>query len=357
MKGLILSGGRGTRLRPLTHTISKQLVPVANQPILGYVFEHMKKAGLKDIGVIVAPETQEEVRGFVEDGGKWGVNVEFILQKEPLGLAHAVKTAREFLKNSSFVMYLGDNLMGEGITGAIDAFNKTMPDAMVFLKEVSDPTRFGVAILGEDGNIERLIEKPKTFVSNLALVGVYLFSPSIHRAIDRIQPSWRGELEITDAIQELISMGKRVEGRLLKGWWLDTGKKDDLLKANRVVLDDYIRKDIDVKVAIVDNSTIEGRVKLEPNVVIKNSTIRGPAVIGDNAEVIDSFIGPFTSIGNRAKIRRSVVQHVVVMEGAEITGIDNLEDSIIGRYARVERRDDLRKSLQLMIGDHSIVEV
>ncbi len=355
MKALVLSGGRGTRLRPLTHTMAKQLVPVANQPILGYVMNHISEAGIREVGVIVAPETQDEVRHYLGDGGKWGLNLEFILQEQPLGLAHAVKTARSFLEDSPFVMYLGDNLLGTGLRDAMEEFNKTNPDALIFLKEVHDPTRFGVAVLGNDGTIEKLVEKPKVPPSNLALVGVYLFSPAIHDAINSIQPSWRGELEITDAIQMLINKGKRVEGKILEGWWLDTGKKDDFLKANRVVLDDYIKREIKGK--IDTKSTVEGRVRLEEEAIIENSVVRGPCVIGKGTIIKDSFIGPFTSIGPNSSIIRSVVQHTVILSNAIVENIERLEDSLIGRHAKVKKAAGLVSALQLMIGDHSLVEV
>ncbi len=355
LKALILSGGRGTRLRPLTHTMAKQLVPVANRPILGYVMGHIVEAGITDIGVIVAPETQEEVKAYLGDGTKWGVSISYILQDRPLGLAHAVKTARPFLGDSPFVMYLGDNLLGAGIKEAMEHFLESGPDALIFLKEVRDPTQFGVAVMDQTGNIERLIEKPKEPPSNLALVGVYFFSPSIHEAIESITPSWRGELEITDAIQRLIDSGKKVEGEILRCWWLDTGKKDDFLKANRVVLDEYVKKDI--KGAVDSDSTIEGRVRIEQGARIIRSTVRGPCVIGKNAVVKDSFIGPFTSIGDHSLVEHSVVQHTVILSHSEVIDIAQMEDSLIGRQAKVVKNRGLRRSLQLMIGDHSLVEV
>ena len=355
MKALILSGGRGTRLRPLTHTMAKQLVPVANQPILGYVMSHVAEAGITDVGVIVAPETQEEVKAYLGDGTKWGISISYILQERPMGLAHAVKTARPFLKESPFVMYLGDNLLGAGIKDAMEHFIKSRPDALIFLKEVKNPTQFGVALMDENGNIKKLIEKPKDPPSNLALVGVYFFSPSIHEAIESIKPSWRGELEITDAIQRLIDTNKKVEGKILQCWWLDTGKKDDFLKANRVVLDEYVKKEIAGEVD--SGSTIEGRVRIEEGAKIIRSTVRGPCVIGKNAVIRDSFIGPFTSIGDHSLVEHSVVQHTVILSHSEVIDIAQLEDSLIGREAKVVKSKGLRRSLQLMIGDHSQVEV
>ncbi len=355
MKALVLSGGKGTRLRPLTHTMAKQLVPVANQPILGYVMNHISQAGIKEVGVIIAPETGKEVKEYLGDGSKWDFSITYIEQDAPLGLAHAVKTAEKFLGNSAFVMYLGDNLLGTGLIDAIKRFKKESPDALIFLKEVENPTAFGVAVLNKKGEIKQLIEKPKTPPSNLALVGVYLFSPKIHEAIKRIKPSWRGELEITDAIQELIKMGYKVIGEKLDGWWLDTGKKDDFLAANTTVLDDYaIRK---IEGSIDNSSKIEGRVTISAGAVIKSSTIRGPVIIGEGAHILNSFIGPFTSIGKGAKIIDSVIEHSVILDDATVEGIERLEDSLIGRFSKVTLGSGHTKALRLMIGDHSQVEV
>ena len=355
MKALILSGGKGTRLRPLTHTIAKQLVPVANQPILGYVINHIVQANIKDVGVIIAPETGEEVKNYLSDGSPWGISITYITQDKPLGLAHAVKTAREFLEDDPFVMYLGDNLLGTGLEKALQHFRAQNPDALIFLKEVENPSAFGVAKLDDNGNIKYLVEKPKAPPSNLALVGVYLFSPKIHDAIDNIKPSWRGELEITDAIQELISMNCKVIGERLDGWWLDTGKKDDFLAANTTVLDDYTRQHIQGRVD--SKSHIEGRVTIESGSQIISSIVRGPVVIGADTIIKDSFIGPFTSIGKNSTITNSVIEHSVILDDAEVTGIDRLEDSMVGRMAKVTRGNRHTKALRLMIGDHSQVEV
>ncbi len=355
MKALILSGGKGTRLRPLTHTMAKQLVPVAGKPILGYVLDHISQAGIKSVGVIISPETGQEVKDYLGTGKSWNLRIKYILQEEPLGLAHAVKTARDFLGNSDFVMYLGDNLLSQGVKDAIRNFKKARPDALIFLKEVDNPRQFGVAALNKDGSIRRLVEKPKRPPSNLALVGVYIFSSRIHEAIDRIKPSKRGELEITDAIQELINMGRPVLSKVLDGWWLDTGKKDDLLQANTIVLDEYIKRNI--KGRVDDSSKITGRVEIDRGARVVNSVIRGPVKVCKGAEVVNSFIGPFTSIGEGVKIIDSVVEHSVILNGSLISGIERLEDSLIGRDSRVMKNSAQHKALRLMIGDDTVVEV
>ncbi len=354
MKGLILSGGRGTRLRPLTYSLPKQLVSVANKPILHYVVENLLQAGIGEIGVIISPETGEQIKKSLMEAGFRGVNFTFILQKEPLGLAHAVKVARDFLGEESFVMYLGDNLIGSGIQDLVKEFTEESPDALILLKEVENPRMFGVAEVGENGEILRLIEKPEKPPSNLALVGVYLFSPAIHLAIERIKPSWRGELEITDAIQELINSGKKVLYHKLERWWLDTGKKDDMLRANMVVLDELQGRKIR---GSVENSLLEGRIIVEEGARIKNSRIRGPVIIGRETLVENSFIGPYTSVGDRCKILNSTIEHSVLLAEVEISGVEGLEDSLIGRRAKITRNSGVKKVFRVMIGDDSIVEI
>ena len=355
MKALILSGGKGTRLRPLTYTTAKQLVPVANKPILGYVLDHIRDAGITNVGVIISPESGEEVKRYIDNGRKWEIRVTFIPQDAPLGLAHAVSTARAFLKQDDFIMYLGDNLLSHGVKRAIKKFREEHPQALIFLKEVEDPRQFGVAELDRKGNIVKLIEKPKEPPSNLALVGVYIFSKEIHEAITRIKPSFRGELEITDAIQELIHMGYKVRSEVLEGWWLDTGKKDDLLQANTVVLDEYVKRNI--QGSVDDITKITGRVMVEKGAVIKETIIRGPVVVGKDTEITNSFIGPFTSIGEGVTIRNSVVEHSVILNQAFLSGIERIEDSLIGKNTKVIRKDTMHKALRLMVGDDSTVEV
>jgi glucose-1-phosphate thymidylyltransferase len=353
MKALVLSGGKGTRLRPLTFTIAKQLIPVANKPILGYVLDQVAEAEIKDVGIIIAPDTGHYVKEYVKDGSVWGFKVTYIVQ-EPLGLAHAVKTARNFLRDDNFVMCLGDNLQGKGVRKLINSFEKEHLDTLILLKEVDDPTRFGIAVLDKSGNVIRLIEKPKEPPSNLAVVGTYLFSSKIHQAISKIRPSWRGELEITDAIQEMINMRLKVRAEILNSWWLDTGKKDDILTANAKILDEYLKSEI--KGTIV-NSNVEGRVTIEEKTIIKNSIIRGPAIIGRNAVVENSFIGPYTSIGDNCQIINSDIEYCVIMEGATVKNVENLEESLIGKNAKVAKNDRRRKTIKLNIGDYSEVEV
>ena len=354
MKALILSGGKGTRLRPLTYSGAKQLVPVANRPILFYCIDNIVNAGIRDIGIVISPETGEEIKEAVGNGDAWGAKVTYILQDKPAGLAHAVKISRSYLKNTSFVMYLGDNLIGTEISKFVVNFDKKKSDALILLKEVENPKQFGVADVAKSGAILRLIEKPENPPSNLALVGVYIFSPSIHKAIDRIKPSSRGELEITDAIQELISTGHEVRSFTLEDWWLDTGKKDDLLTANAIVLDEWGQKKIE---GTIDKaSKLLGRVSVGRNSYIKASTVRGPVVIGDNTVIENSFIGPHTSIGDNARIINSSIEHSVILSGSEIVDVERMEESLIGRRVRVFK-NHRHKALRLMIGDDSTVEV
>ena len=352
MKALILSGGIGTRLRPLTFTTAKQLIPVANKPILGYVMDHVAAAGITEVAVITAPETGKEVKNYVKNGSAWNVKVTYIPQ-EPLGLAHAVKTAKDFLAEDDFVMYLGDNLVGKGINDLIKRFENEKLDSLILLKTVENPKRFGVAVLDNEDNVKQLIEKPKDPPSNLALVGVYIFSNKIHQAIDRIKPSWRGELEITDAIQEMVNMNFRVRAERLDTWWLDTGKKDDVLVANAKILDSYIGREIKVETT---ECRIEGRVTINENAKILNSTIRGPSIIGKNCIIENSFIGPYTSVGNGAQIIDSSVEYCVILENALVKGVDRLEESLIGRNAKVSK-NHRNGCLRLNVGDYSEVEI
>ncbi|MBD2666503.1 glucose-1-phosphate thymidylyltransferase [Richelia sinica FACHB-800] len=357
MKALILSGGKGTRLRPLTYTGAKQLVPVANKPILWYGIEEMVAAGIKDIGIIISPETGAEVRNKTGNGDRFNANITYILQEQPAGLAHAVKVALPFLGDSPFLMYLGDNLIQQGdLSYFLQEFNQQQPDALILLRQVSNPSAFGVAKVDDTGRVLQLIEKPKEPPSNLALVGVYFFSPIIHDAIAAIQPSARGELEITDAIQSLIDWQKQVVACNLDGWWLDTGKKDDLLEANRLILDTYLTKSI---VGDVDtNSQIIGRVQIGANSQIINCTIRGPVVIGSGCHLENCFIGPYSSIANNTTLIDTDLEHSVVLEGAKIIGIhDRIIDSVIGYRAQLTVAPRRPKALRFLIGDDCQIEL
>jgi glucose-1-phosphate thymidylyltransferase len=356
IKALVLAGGAGTRLRPLTYTGAKQLVPVANRPILFYVIDNLVGAGLRDIGMIISPETGEEVKAAVGDGSAWGARIHYILQGRPAGLAHAVKTAREYLGAADFCMFLGDNLIGMQIKDAVETFASSPGlAASVMLKEVANPSSFGVAEVDDRGNVVRLVEKPKEPRSNLALVGIYLFRASIHGAIDRINPSPRGELEITDAISKLIELGGRVRFERVTSWWLDTGKKDDLLLANDTVLDAWLVHDV---AGTVDaESRLTGRIRVEEGAEVVRSSIRGPVIIGKGARIIDSRVGPFTAVGAGVTIERSGVDHSVLLEGSCVTDIHRLEDSLIGRRVLVHPGDTRHGALSLLVGDDCRIEL
>ena len=352
MKALIPSGGAGTRLRPITHTSAKQLVPIANKPILFYGLEALAAAGIREVGLVVG-DTAPEIETAVGDGSAWGLECTYIPQEAPLGLAHTVLISREFLGEDDFVMYLGDNVLKGGITNLVTAFEERRCAAQILLAHVLDPQRFGVAEL--DGErIVRLIEKPPDPPSDLALVGVYLFTPLIHEAVRAIQPSGRGELEITDAIQWLIDNGHEVRPHLVEGWWKDTGKLNDLLDANRLIMEDLTPE----RDGTADEkSTLVGNVVLQEGSVVENSSIRGPAVIGRDTRVVDSFIGPYTAIGDGCTIEDSEIEHSVIMEGCTVRGMHRLEDSLLGKEVTVERSDDKPKAYRLMVGDHGRVGV
>jgi len=359
MKGIILSGGKGTRLRPITHTSAKQLVPVANKPVLFYGIEAMAQAGIEEVGIVIAPETGAEIEQAVGDGGRFGVHVTYIPQAEPLGLAHAVLTAAPFLGDSPFVMYLGDNLLQGGISDLVTAFQEHAPDALILLTPVADPQNYGVAELapGADGGAGRviaLLEKPREPKSDLALVGVYMFSAQIHEAARAISPSQRGELEITDAIQHLVDTGKRVEPHIVRGWWKDTGRLDDMLEANRLVLDNLSAR---VDGELVD-SQVDGRVVVEAGALLERTTVRGPAIVGAGAVLRDCYIGPYTAIGERCEITGSEVEHSILLEGASVCDLDGrMESSLLGRNVTVRRGHRQPRAYRFMVGDNSDISI
>jgi glucose-1-phosphate thymidylyltransferase len=360
LKGLLLSGGKGTRLRPITHTSAKQLVPVGNKPILFYALEALVAAGIEEIGVVTG-ETAEEVEAAVGNGATFGARCTFIHQEAPLGLAHAVRIARDFLDGSDFVMYLGDNLVRYGIVPIVEEFRESRPDALILLARVPEPQHFGVAEL-EDGRVVRLVEKPPVPRSDLALVGVYLFTSAIFEAIERIDYSARGELEITDAIQQLIELGRIVRPHIISAadaaqvaTWKDTGRLEDLLEANRIVLDDMMPR---VQGRLGEDVRLEGKVVIEEGAEIRASTVRGPAIIGSRTVVDDAYIGPYTAIGPGCVIRGAEIEHSIVLEGALIEHIEGkLESSLIGRDCVIRRSPVRPRAYKLMLGDHSVVEL
>src|SRR5438874_7678784 len=319
LKGLILSGGKGTRLRPITHTSAKQLVPVANKPVLFYGIEAMAEAGIEQIGIIIAPQTGDEIRAAAGDGSRFGVAITYIVQDEPAGLAHAVLTAEAYLGDAPFVMYLGDNLLQGGIEGLVRAFTTNAPDALILLTPVPDPEHYGVAELDGD-RVVALAEKPPEPRTNLALVGVYMFTARIHAAARAISPSGRGELEITDAIQHLVDEGRRIEPHIVRGWWKDTGRLSDLLEANRLILDNLIGR---IEGELID-SRADGRVVIEAGARLERTTVRGPAVVGAGAQLSDCYIGPYTAIGEQCTISGAEVEHPILLGGRSVRALDGL---------------------------------
>jgi len=367
MKGLILSGGAGTRLRPITHTSAKQLVPVANKPILFYGIEDMVATGITEIGIVVG-DTRDEVMAAVGDGSRFGAEITFIQQDAPLGLAHCVLVAEQFLGDDDFVMYLGDNMLEQHLVDFVEPFEaarqaSTRPElgtapaapvAQILLAEVDDPRSFGVAAIDGSGHVTRLVEKPVDPPSNLALVGVYLFDPTIHKAVRSIEPSARGELEITDAIQWLVDQGHLVRHEVLKGWWIDTGKKDPLLDCNRLVLDKiqgHVEGEVDPA------SRIDNRVVIERGARLESSIVRGPAIIGEDTVLRNSYVGPYTSVYHDCEIVDAEIEYSVVLEHSRILGISGIQDSLIGKEVVVHRSGTRPRATRLMLGDHSTVDL
>jgi len=350
LKGLVLSGGAGTRLRPITHTSAKQLVPVANTPVLFYGLRSLRDAGVREVGIIVG-DTHAEIEAAVGDGSAFGLEVTYVRQDAPLGLAHAVLTAEEYLGDSPFVMYLGDNLLRDGITDLVDRFRTSRPDAMILLQRVPNPQAYGVAELS-DGRVRRLVEKPAEPASDLALVGVYMFTPQIFSSARAISPSRRGELEITDAIQHLIDRGLRVEPHVVSGWWKDTGRLEDMLEANRLVMD-VLEGRVEGEVV---RSAIEGRVVIEEGARIVDSSVRGPAIIGARALIEHAYVGPYTAISPGVIVRRAEVEHSILLEDSRIEDLDaRIESSLVGRNVTIARSDAKPRAYRFMVGDQSTI--
>jgi len=355
VKALVLAAGKGTRLRPLTNTVPKHLLPVGNKPILFHVLDYINEAGIKDIGIVVSPDSGPYIKEAVGTGSKWGGQITFIVQHEPLGLAHAVKVAQGFLSDSPFLMFLGDNLIQEGVKSFLDKFQNSNSDASILLKEVPDPRAFGVAELDSSGKVVNLVEKPKTPKSNLAITGIYLFTSKIHEAIARIKPSGRGELEITDAIQKLLEMGKEIKSHLVRGWWLDIGSNDGLIEANRVVLDTFLKRDNDGEVD--SQSRIVDRVQIGEGTKLENSLVRGPVFIAANCQIKNSRIKPFTNIRTGTVVEDSSLENSVILENCQILKIERLADSVIGRNTVLAGRGKSLGKLRLFIGDDCKVEL
>jgi glucose-1-phosphate thymidylyltransferase len=352
-KAVILSGGKGTRLRPITHTSAKQLVPIANRPILFYGIEAVKEAGITDIGIVVG-DTAAEIEEAVGDGGRFGVKVTYIRQEAPLGLAHAVKISRDFVGKDRFIVYLGDNLILDGIGAFVERFLENGPNCQILLAHVPNPQNFGVAEL--DGErVARLVEKPREPKTDLALVGVYMFDETVFEAAENIKPSWRDELEITDAIQYLIEKGLNVQFQIITGWWKDTGKLEDMLEANRMLLE---RLGTKIDGEVDDRTRIDGRVVIAKGSTVKGSVLRGPLIIGENTTIIDSYIGPFTSINYNVEIRGSEIEHSIVLEDSRILGVGGrIEGSLVGKNVVIEKQSAKPRAYRFMVGDYSRIEL
>ncbi|MBI5630797.1 MAG: glucose-1-phosphate thymidylyltransferase [Elusimicrobia bacterium] len=354
LKALVLSGGKGSRLRPITHTSAKQLIPIANKPILFYGLEAIAKAGIKEVGIIVG-ETAAEIQAAVGDGSAFGLKATYIPQEAPLGLAHAVKISKKFMGDSPFLMYLGDNLLKESLEPLVSEFKAKKPNAQILVAKVPNPSAFGVVEL-EKGRVVRLAEKPKNPKSDLALVGVYLFDKNVFKAIDHIKPSARGELEITDAIQWLVDHEHKVITKHIDGWWKDTGKLHDLLEANRLI-HETLAHHVDLEASIDASSRLEGRVVLGPGATIVQSLIRGPAIIGANSQILKSYVGPYSSIYHDTVIENSEIEHSIVLEHAKIRDIRKIQDSLIGQRVEVVRSPVMPEAYRIMVGDSSRIEI
>jgi len=350
MKALILSGGKGTRLYPLTYTSAKQLIPVANKPILFRVIEAIRDAGIDDIGIVVG-DTAPAVKEAVGRGGRWDVKITYIHQEEPLGLAHCVKISRDFLGDERFVMFLGDNVIQGGISPLIAEFADSDWNSQIVLTRIEHPEQYGVAELDDKGHIKQLVEKPKEPPSDLALVGIYMFDHNVHRAVDAIRPSWRGELEITDAIQWLVDNDYQVHPYVHRGWWIDTGQPGDMLEANDLVLEEL---DYEIEGYVDRDSQVGRRVTVQKGAEVINSIVRGPTIIGENTRIVNSYVGPFTSIYHDVVVENAEIEHSMVLEFSCIRDVGaRIQDSLIGRDVTIERSPIKPKALNLTLGDHS----
>jgi glucose-1-phosphate thymidylyltransferase len=353
MRALVLSGGTGTRLRPITHTSAKQLLPVANKPVLFYGLEAIAEAGITDVGLVVG-DTADAIKAAVGDGSAFGIRATYIQQEAPLGLAHAVLVARDFLGDDDFVMYLGDNFIVGGITALVNEFSAARPDAQIMLTQVADPRGFGVAELGASGQVVGLEEKPQRPKSDLALVGVYMFTPAVHQAVRQLSPSWRGELEITEAIQWLIDNGNAVRSTTISGYWKDTGNVTDMLEVNRLVLESVEQR---LDGTIGRDCEIIGRVVVEAGAQVSGSRIVGPAIIGAGTKVTGSYIGPYTAIGTDCEIDGSEIEYSILLQAVSIRGVQRIQASLIGNYAEVTPAPPVPKVHRLVLGDHSTVQI
>jgi glucose-1-phosphate thymidylyltransferase len=353
MKGLVLSGGAGTRLRPITHTSAKQLVPVANKPVLFYGLEALREAGIEEVGIVVG-DTHAEIEAAVGDGSRFGLRVTYLPQEAPLGLAHAVLIAEEYLGDSPFVMYLGDNLLKEGVTPFVRRFDESRPDALILLQAVADPGAYGIAELDGDGRVARLVEKPVEPKSDLALVGVYLFTAAVFESVKAITPSARNELEITDAIQHMIERGLRVESHRVTGWWKDTGKLEDMLEANRLILSTLAG---DVRGTLTD-TTVEGPVVVGEGSALERCTVRGPVVIGAGCHLTDAYVGPYTSISDGVVVEKAEIEHSIILENSRVSHLGaRMTDSLIGRDVVIARSEAKPVAYRFMVGDASQIGI
>jgi len=355
MKALILAAGKATRLRPLTHVLPKPILPLANKPILLHILEQIKEADITQIGIVVSPEMEPAIREVAGDGSSLNVQITYTTQSPQRGLAHAVQVSREFLGDSPFLMFLGDNVIEEGVARFVQEFKFAQPDALILLKQVPDPRAFGVAELDSSGRVVKLVEKPKEPKSNLAMVGGYFFTPGIHQAIEQIKPSWRNELEITDAIQTYLDMGKEIKSHILKGRWLDIGKLDDLLEANHFMLDTYIEPRN--KGHVDAESRIEGKVFIAENTIIENSIIHGPVSIAESCRINSSIIGPSVSVGKECIVERSSLDNSLILDSCRIHYVRRLANSVIGRKAEVVGNKQNLNTLRLMLSDDARVEL